>query len=515
MNVFTKRIFLFTLLILSGIFAFAQNFDSNRGKLSDSYQRNSITKMYVTYGDRFDGMMNLYMNSFVVFGEKFDKNEIGMREFRTYKKRGELGSFAVQSVLDQQQVGKKILSFWLNRDSNGMMNDELLQSRSLYNVTDKEVMIDEASKVSHLRDMGEMLINNSYVVVFDLKKVEKKEYVNKKTGKKTITYYADMAAYAFQLDFTPDMLIDLYDHMWIYDTDNASVKAAKKKAYDDMTVKMKSAASTTVRGSGASEQAAINATFSSILHNLEKNIDAWQVKTDIVTTHPIRAKIGTKENLKNGDRYKVFAYKEAAGKTARGTDTIVLRKVRKGFVRATTIANNNRVADGKTPMSRFYQIHGGHLEPGMLLQEAKDKKMAVSIGFGYPGVSVAYADIDYLLHIGNLGVCQYFITNFGFSVDATFDVGIGYGIGFPLSRMFELQPYIKAGLDIEAEGLADYENIANYSGLYGYFGTKFSFQPIHCFRLFLDLNLSGGFGPGFNSDSRNGIGIGAGARYSF
>ncbi len=550
MNLFTKRIFVLALLMVSGIFAFAQDFDSNRGELSDSYQRNSISKMYIAYGDRFDNMVNEYINK-IDFGDKYDKNEIGVTSMRSDKKRGEVGSFAVVNGLNQQGIGKQILNYWFKPDKDGKLSYELVQQRSLYNVTDKEVMIQEASKNVQLADMGEKLINNSYVVVFDLKKLEKKETKDKKTGKVTVTYAADMAAYVYQLDFTQDMLTDLFDHMWIQDEDNAATKAAKKKAYNEFQVPMKTTSATTSHGSGKTEQAAIDDTFKRILHNLEKNIDAWQVKTDIVTTHPITAKIGKKENLKNGDRYKVFAYTEADAKTAQGNDTTVLRKVRYGFVRATSIADNRKIADGKMPTSRFFQVHGRHLEEGMLLQEAKDFKVGVSLGVRpIGGVSTVYADIDYLAHINNWGMCLYGMAYVGFDAGTIptdlgntdyenqidykpylkkgdtgmfMSLGLGAGYGIPLTRLFELQPYFKVGMDAvgspKEEELYDKEkDKGQFSTFFGEGGLKFSVQPIHCVRIFIQADYSKAFAEGKyypEIKNRYGLGLGLGARYSF
>lgn len=544
MNIFTKRLFLIALLTVSGLFAFAQDFDANRGKLSDTYQRNSISKMYISYGDRFDNMVGQYVSNVVNFGEKFDKNEIGISSLRSNKKRGEAGSLAIVNSLNQQGVGRSILSYWFQRDSNGKMSYDLVQQRSLYNINAKDLMENEGAEVQLLQDMGDKLINNSYVVVFDLKKCEKKETKDKKTGKVSVSYQAEMAAYAYQLDFTEDMLNQLYETTWIRDNDDAKTKAAKKKAFDEFVAPMKSAGATVVRYSAKTEQEAINGTFNRILHNLEKSIDAWQVKTDIVSTHPITARIGTKENLKNGDRYKVFAYKEATARTAQGTDTTVLRKVRYGFVRATTIADNaGKITDKDMPTSRFYQIHGRHLEEGMLLQEAKDLKIGVDLGVRpIGGVSLVYLDIDYLMHINNMGMTQYLKLFGGFdfgeikaipenpyigvgSNRSFLDFGIGYGFGIPLTRLFEVQPYIKGGFD--SMSTSDSDNIAeddegSFGTFFGEVGAMVSVQPIHCVRIFVQADYSLRFGGKWYPTeverfgmNRFGLGLSVGGRYSF
>jgi len=49
------------------------------------------------------------------------------------------------------------------------------------------------------------------------------------------------------------------------------------------------------------------------------------------------------------------------------------------------IADNRNIATGSTEMSTFYQVAGGHLEPGFTLQQRNDAGIGLYLGYE-PGV---------------------------------------------------------------------------------------------------------------------------------
>ena len=110
------------------------------------------------------------------------------------------------------------------------------------------------------------------------------------------------------------------------------------------------------------------------------------------------SKVGTKEGLKNMSRFEVQEYVlDAAGNVSTR---------RKGYVRATTVADNTRaVSRDKQPLTEFYQIAGTRLEPGMLLKEKKSLNMDVKALF-YSGASKGVGvEMDMLSGMKTTGSC--------------------------------------------------------------------------------------------------------------
>lgn len=509
----------FTLGITTNMFAQAK---VKNKAFSDEYNRNSITKLFVVHNDSYDNIVEEAARSFN-FGEKFDYNDFGVSRFVDRSARGNASSEDLLNILNQQNIGKSIVSFWLNRSDDGTMNDELMQARSLYNTNDGDVMIDKASKVSTLSDLGDQLIKNSYVVVFDTKEVVRKVLKDKKTGKSTISWQASTRAYVYNLALDSAFIDNLYANMWIQDDDSPADKAAKKKLYDDLQLNLNyitsvsNTSSSTVSEKNPEDKAqrsAIRSSFNGLLEKMEKAIPAWQVKVAIHDTHPIRSKIGTKENLKNGTRYRVYKYTE--------DEEGNLQTKPVGYVRATSIANNNIVATGESPTSRFYQIAGGHLEPGMLMRENKDKGIGISFGAKYHGISSVYLDGDYLLHINNWGGCAYVLLGLGFDyrkeTSLYMDLNGGLGYAIPLSRWFEIMPYAKIGADAMPRPKEDENKENSYSAIFAEGGARLSVQPVYPLKVFFQADYDYMLSKGNcyqEGENRNGLGFSIGLRYAF
>ncbi len=512
-----KTLLLFALTALCSAYGFSQA--KALKNLDDQYSRNSVTKLFVSYDDRYNDAVENAYSSFG-FGEKYNYNDLGISRINVRNSRDDISDLNVLQLINQNNIGKSILSFWFNRNSDGTMSYDKVQERGLYNVNDGDVMISEAAKVSQLNDMGDKLIKDSYVVVFNTKNIKRKESKDKKTGKVTVSWQAKTFAYVYQLVIDSTFFDEFYGNMWIQDNDSPADKAAKKKLFDDLQMNMRPVAavshmaSSTVTEKNPEDKAirsAISSSFDNLLFEMEKKIPEWQVKVPIYETHPIRCKIGTKENLKNGTRYRVYKYLEDE------QGNLKTRPI--GYVRATTIADNKMVASGQSPTSRFYQIAGGHLEPGMLMRENKDKGIGISVGGQYHGVNTVFVDADYLMHISNWGGCSNILLGLGFDYrEAIYmDLNFGFGYGIPVTRWVELMPYAKIGFD----GMAhekDENKKNSYSTGFVEGGLRFSLQPVYPFRIFVQADYSKKFFTGncyVEGDNRFGVGLCAGIRYAF
>lgn len=510
-----KFFYTFALLIFVSASAFAQS-----KTLDDSYNRNSVSKLWISFGDNFDNTVkNAYAN--FSFGEKYDYNDLDVTAITTQTNRGDATVSNVLDILNNQNFGKSIVSYWFNRNSEGMMNDEMMRQRSLYNVNDEDVMIAAAAKVSNLADRSDALIRQSYIVVFNTNEIKREQLKDPKTGKVSVLWQAKSDAYVYQIDIDSTFIEDLYMNMWIQDDDTPEVKAAKKQLYDSLQVNMKTVAS--VSGHGAStvseknpeesaKQSAVSSSFEALLFKMENAIPDWQVKVAIHDVHPIRSKIGTKENLKNTDRYRVYYYFEDKNGH--------LKTRPKGYIRVTTIADNESIASGETPMSRFYQISGGRLEPGMLMVEKKDRRMGISAGVKYHGANSFFIDLDFLMHINDLGFCSYPFASIGFDQREEFyaNLAIGYGHGIPLTRLFELMPFAGFGIDYMAHENVDEDKIAQYTAFFAEAGARFSIQPVYPIRVFVQADYSLNFLEGIHyetGENRFGVGLSIGLRYAF
>ncbi len=552
LHLYLKR-FLLAVLAISfscNLFAQEQVVDESKKKLDDQYDRNSVSIVVVSNNSHYQNDIYELVNN--LFDGKFDKNNIATTQVQFEPQTEGAYETKLDGKLNNMNIGKEILAYWLNRQPNGKMDDERFQTRANYNATDEDVIHAAASQVSSIYEDGLALIDNSYVVAVKCD-VERKITKDKK-GNSTESYNSEMSAYVYQLIFDKADLENVFTTMWIEDTDDAATKEAKLKLWDDLKVQMRRVAMANSRGTDIEStklvngksvkvpptaRAAIEDACPALLRKLEKKIPEWQVKAPVYTTHPITAKIGKKEGLRNGSRYKVFQYIEDEN------GELSLKK--KGFVRATTIADNKTVATGESPTSRFYQIAGTRLEEGMLLRQANDLKIGVSAGPNIGGLGFLGGSVDYLLKINNAGFCSYAIVGLGYdlvelsyqSYGTTYvledkvgflNLDLGYGLGVPLTRLFEIRPSVSVGIDAFSLEGSDEDKAAEYSAMYVKPALRFSWQVYYPVRLFLQADYSFLFSKGAYyeaydqrpvilgspvTDGRGGLGLSAGVRVAF
>ena len=372
-------------------------------------------------------------------GAKFDINIIPTKTFKIGKTRSDsISQEEADNAVAKLPIGREILAYIFNRDSNGIMNDKLVRYRGNYDAKDQDVINARASRVGTeaLGDMGHALVSGSYIVVTDLYNIHSK---TDKNGK--VTWYASSKALAYRLGITPELLDDFYEKCWIYDDDNQSVRDAKIRAFNAFDIEMLPVASTTSSGSGKTAEAAMNGAMYGLIEGLENNISDWEVAVTIAARKPLRAKIGTKEGLSNGARYRAYSYSEDKNGN--------LKSVPRGFLRATTIADNEGMAMGESATSEFYQISGiANIDEGWTIKQSNDMKMGAMVGLRFGGIcpTSLSIDLDYLLNVKTNGQMSYVLFGAGFDLKNTgytnFNIGLGYAYGFHLTRLVELAPYL-------------------------------------------------------------------------
>ncbi len=481
--------------------AFAQRIVEADGNFAE-YNRNSVSLVVTTYADNYDNMFesNILSKS---MGSKFDVNEISTKSIRLRTSRiientnsikgfrpDAMTARGIVNCLNDEDVGKQIFNYILQRDKEGRFSRVILDQRGKWNATDKDVMESQLTQVDAMGQNGEMLMEKSYVVVIDMKNPTREERKVKDSKGNTVTkvqWKANIAGYVFKITDAHEVAARVLSEMWIYDTDDAATVAAKKNAYDNLDILMSLNAADGVTAYGDELADAVNSGFNSVIEKLVKAIPEWQVAIDCETVKPfITAKIGTKEGVRNGHRYGIYGQVYNAKKGANEFR-------RKGFVRATEVADNRRVADGKADSTYFYRISGVQpLKGNEILKEKKDAGISISFDYTYNAslakpnnnklfgsFSMANVGVDFLMNIKKRGFSQYLTMNFGLDVMSGsklleghnnygeyayitgddgkflfdkgvmyFNVSIGYMCGVKLYHFLEVQPYLRVGADV-------------------------------------------------------------------
>lgn len=432
-----KKMLSLAVIAAATISASAQSAAKVSTKEAFDYNRSSLTVMPLVGHGADQAIVN--WADTVTFDGKFDMNVIKYHPVSTASDVS-----AIQQNLQEQQIAKLIVDYWLQYNGKSF-NSSVLEQRSRYNATDADYLKDQASKVSTLYTSGKPLIKNSYVMVAGPTSVTQS---TDKEGKVSYSVKAD--AHVYQIAVSDELLEEIWQN-WL---DEESTPEMITK-YESLAIAVEPVASVVDKiGTGKTVDAAVQSACNELLEPLEKQIDKWQVVTSVYRRHPIGAKIGKKEGLKNSDRYAAYKIIE--------DENGELNYKRIAYLRATNVSDNARDAYGETECSDFYQISGRGVKEGMFLKQKKDLKMSVSASVNPGAYNLANVDVDYLMStMQTMGIMQYAGLSVGFdNGDISSDyryygatnsywipVALNYGIGIHPVRVLEILPSVGVGAD--------------------------------------------------------------------
>ena len=547
---------LFTSLALCGCLVVSAQ-EKVRENVQDDYKRNSLSIIVVDRGDNYDDTVFEAVRS-IDLGDKFDLNLIPTNRITISGNRANtVGGIEVGKAVNASDLGKEILSYWFDRQADGTMNAKRLEQRGNYNADDQDVLNARAAKVGpeSLGDVGYALVNGSYVMILDYSGIK-----SSKNDKNEVSWSVTTNAYVYQIDYSEDIEAQVIE-AWVYEDDTPEAIARKNEAYDKILVGMSPKATvsytTSAKEADGGVRAAIVEGYGETLLRLENQIPAWNVTTSIALRNPLRAKIGTKEGVKNRMRFQAYMVK---GDRKTGEPYTVS----KGYIRATTIADNRGMATGQsTKFTEFYQISGGKIDEGMTIKQKNDLGMGVSLGYKIGGLAPYNLTVDYLASINTKGFSHYGLLNIGYDMfsgskigdkvgkyldagDLTgltdggisyINFGIGYGFGIRPIRHVELMPFIMGGgdymmnhndfLDDEA-GEETEDSFMDKVAWYGNAGLRINFNVKYPLQLFIQADYTllfvkeGSYYEAFNEllkvgdlGHKNSFGVMAGVKWTF
>ncbi len=504
------------LLLLASVLTFALSATAQERELvTDSYSRNSISIVVVDRDDRHDDMVYNAVRD-INYGDKFDRNYIRTTRIESDSlRRSEWGVSNINRAITARNIGHEVIKYWFDSNHDNVMDITLVEKRGRYNADDQDVEQTEGEHLGEqaLFDSGYDLVNSSYVIVLDYFNFEKGKNYNDEP-----TESVSLRACVYKVEFPEDIADRFYAECWIDETTPEAEIEARRKAFAAMNISVKHVASVkssstrTVEAGGA--EAAIKGAYSGAISQLETTIEAWKVIVGVSQVKPIRAKIGTKEGLKNTNRYVAY---QVVAKTI-GDQEITFSK-KQGFVRATKVANNSSNATGDSPMSEFYQISRvKNIQAGQLLKQSNDLGMGVSVAPKFGGLSSFNVTVDYLMDMKTNGTSTYAIMDFGMGMitaseidDANINssymsdglsfmnVGLGAGYGYRLSRFVELMPSVMIGgdymqsnseiIDGESSEKSE-EEMMKYVAYYGNVGVKLNITIAYPLQLFAGADFS-------------------------
>lgn len=297
------------------------------------------------------------------------------------------------AYINSHDFGRQMISAWFDRNAEGGFSTETLEKYALLSADDASMKFQSSSArgIGFITEQGEPLIENSFLMLAGPSSiVSAKEMYdvidaggsNASTYKKLLGAYGStpvkrkkqgtavlMRAALYRLDWDEETLIDFYNRYWTDGSDQEKVAAFERANFPLIKVREEVfygsffEKSKTQNHYKRHDIAAISNGMEEAMEHLSEQVKAFDFEAPLFQTDPIRAKLGVKQNLKPGERFKVYEYVERNGRRV---------KKKKGVLTSTgDMDRNTGLSTGNSRGSRFITMTGGGFEPGMELKKIK------------------------------------------------------------------------------------------------------------------------------------------------
>lgn len=298
--------------------------------------------------------INGFGNSTNILPEKYNDHNVGPYQIPIIQE-GNVAS-QIENYLNNNNVAKQLIAKWFRRMPDGTFDMKLVADRGEYDASflEQSVAKQTVRGVATLQDAGEELISQTFVVIYDFNFTDYKK-----------SFTVNMDCYLYRLVWNDDVANLFYHNYWI---DRKTTDQAKKEAFDNSSdFKMqyvgtfKNLESITKKYfernyvdengwsrykvdkeystvSGNIQHTDLMPTFfKQSLIKLEETVEDFRTKFPLYSVDPIAAKIGSKEDIRAGDKFEVLEkYRDREGN---------IQYKRLGII---TITDNNKVWDNNT-----------------------------------------------------------------------------------------------------------------------------------------------------------------------
>ena len=442
-------------VVIQNDMLFAQ---SSTDTLNTKYRRSSIYSMLIQqpYRKYQKEITDVFYS--IPIPDRFDSHDLNLKVINaTGKKKKDVNKNVIQTFLDSNAVGRRLVAKWYGRDlATGVFDPSLmlLTERGYYNASFSDIKQAEHTLrgISSLGDQGFELVGNTFIVVNDIRYVDQSAgwkiaaavvaiagatagaVAGGSAGTDLMKSTSDLGESLSQFDgFKVEVTSYLFRLEWNEETEaifntqywTPTYDAVKKAAFenDKTTFKLKYIGSETVKSSkttteniGTKEGKITKVCARSIdksLVKLQKSHDEFRVKTPVYSTDPIQAKIGMKEGVNNKSRFEVLEMEEdEQGKIVYKRMAVIKPKKGKIWDNRFGAEDEKKNKEALLGSTEFTKVGAGKVEEGMLIREAGKssgiKKKWFGAGISYFGVTWNKEGRGYAIDLNFRG--QYYFT---------------------------------------------------------------------------------------------------------
>lgn len=382
------------------------------------YRRSSIYSLLLNHTEQKFGTEIREAFMAMPVPDKYNDHNLSVRVLDLDEKlkgaRKDRENSDITDFLETNLTASRLVAKWFNRDAEtGYCNMDLVAERGLYNASeiDKAIAQNSTRGMALLADAGEDLIGNTFVLVNDIRYIDKGEaakvagsilkiggavagaFVGGDAGK-LISQGSNLAGttaetlkgfkvrintFLYQLVWDEEASTNFYEH-WLSEGMEADPKVFERTrpSYHLKYVGKVESDGSTTSFLGINEdqpllmvQKACQRALDENVVDLQRDFEAFRTKTPLISSAPLRAYIGKKEGVTSDSRFEVLeAVENKDGK-------IEYEKVGEIKPKSSLIWDNRFMAEEEGAenatlgYTTFEKVKGKNFEKGMLIREIK------------------------------------------------------------------------------------------------------------------------------------------------
>lgn len=400
------------LLATLAISSYAQEPEAN-------YRRSSIYSVMVNHTDQkfADEIKGAFLQ--IPVPDRFNDHNLSVKVLNLYEKLADAKSdkenATITTFLNNNKIASRLVARWFNRDAyTGQCDMELVKERGLYNASefDKQLAKRSARGMAMLQDAGEELIGNTFVIVNDIR------YIDKGKGSKAAGSFlralgnivdgamggggtfSDMGdalgsmaeslkgfkvkinTFLYRLDWSDDQAALFYQEQYAARPDDkkrANFEQARGSYKLKYVGKVESSGSTTSFLGIKEDQPllmvrkACQRAIDENVVDLQRAYEEFRAKSPLVSVEPLTAYIGMKEGVNEDSRYEVLEEVELENGKHKYNRVGIVEPVKNLIWDNRYMAVEEGATGATLGKTTFRKVSGGNFARGMLLREMGKK----------------------------------------------------------------------------------------------------------------------------------------------
>lgn len=381
------------------------------------YRRSSIYSLMINHTDQqfSDEIKEAFLQ--IPVPDKFNDHNLSVKVLNMDKRLSGVSSQkenpVITEFLSNNKVASRLVGRWFNRDYfTGECNMELVKERGLYNATefDKQLATRSARGMAMLQDAGEELIGNTFVLVNDIR------YIDKNKGAKTASSIlkiigsvaaaytgtniddltdnlGDMVAtikgfkvkintFLYKLDWSNEQAALFYKDQYAVKPDaqkQANFNAARNSYKLKYVGKVESSGGTTsFLGINEDEpivmvRKACQRAIDENVVDLQRNYEEFRTKSPLVSVEPLTAYIGMKEGVTATSKFEVLEVVEMENGKHKLNRVGIIEPIANLIWDNRFMAEEEGAVGATLGYTTFRKVSGKDFAKGMLIREMTNK----------------------------------------------------------------------------------------------------------------------------------------------